>query len=119
MRKMSFPVSSIPLSRGEISKARANRAGRCSGTPCISTDVTGIPEILRHGQTGLLVGQHDPAALADALARLLDDAALRVHLTESARRLIEAEFDAHRNATRIRELFGPAAGVPAALRAVS
>jgi colanic acid/amylovoran biosynthesis glycosyltransferase len=29
------------------------------GTPCISTNVTGIPEVIRHRETGLMVSQHD------------------------------------------------------------
>lgn len=76
------------------------------GTPCISTDVTGIPEVLHHEVTGLSVPQHRPAALADALARLLDDRSLRVQLATVARSLIETEFDIHKNAARIRRLFG-------------
>jgi glycosyltransferase involved in cell wall biosynthesis len=83
------------------------------GTPCISTDVTGIPEIVRDGVTGLRVSQRDPVALAEALARLLDDSALRVQLATEARRLVEAEFDVHRNAAHIREIFS-AAPQPAA-----
>ncbi|MBK8024735.1 MAG: glycosyltransferase family 4 protein [Chloroflexi bacterium] len=47
------------------------------GTPCVSTDVTGIPEILIDEQTGLLVEQRDPQALATAMLRLLDDGDLR------------------------------------------
>ncbi len=74
------------------------------GTPCISTDVTGIPEIVRDGVTGLQVPQRNPVALAEALARLLDDSALRVQLATEARRLVEAEFDVHRNAAHIREI---------------
>ncbi|MGH3665647.1 MAG: glycosyltransferase family 4 protein, partial [Egibacteraceae bacterium] len=46
------------------------------GTPCVSTDVTGIPEVVRHDDTGLQVAQHDAAGLADALERLLTDPAL-------------------------------------------
>ena len=75
------------------------------GTPCISTDVTGIPEVLVHGETGLMVAQHDPHGLADALERLLDDQALRVRLACQARQRIEANFDIHQNAARLRELF--------------
>jgi len=75
------------------------------GTPCVSTDVTGIPEILHDGETGLMVPQRDSAALAAALERLLADQALRLHLSTSARRLIEAEFDARRNAAKRRALF--------------
>ncbi|GAB4426376.1 MAG: glycosyltransferase family 4 protein [Anaerolineae bacterium] len=78
------------------------------GTPCVSTDVTGIPEVVRSGETGLLVPQHNPEALAGALANLLDDAALRVRLAANARRLIEEQFDIRHNAAQIRSLFAPA-----------
>jgi len=75
------------------------------GTPCISTDVTGIPEVVRDGDTGLMVPQGEPAALAVAIERLLTTPALRVQLATQARRLIEAEFDVRRNAARRRALF--------------
>jgi glycosyltransferase involved in cell wall biosynthesis len=85
------------------------------GTPCVSTDVTGIPEILCDGETGLMVRQHDPAALAAAIERLLVDAHLRDRLASAARRLIEADFDIHRNAGCLRAVFQAAvhAGVEA------
>lgn len=76
------------------------------GTPCISTDVTGIPEVLTDGVTGLMVPQHDPAHLAASIERLLSDAELRVRLARNARELIEAEFSSDRNAARLRDLFG-------------
>jgi glycosyltransferase involved in cell wall biosynthesis len=75
------------------------------GTPVISTDVTGIPEVVRDGETGLQVPQKDPAALADALESLLVDPDLRVRLARGGRRLIEAEFDIRRNIARRRALF--------------
>ena len=75
------------------------------GTPCISTDVTGIPELIRDGDTGLQVPQHNPTALADALAKLLNDMALRQHLAHNARTLIEAEFNVARNATALRQIW--------------
>jgi glycosyltransferase involved in cell wall biosynthesis len=75
------------------------------GTPVISTDVTGIPEVVRHGETGLLVPQHDAPALAAALERLLSDSDLRVELATRARRFMEAEFNIHRNTARRRALF--------------
>jgi glycosyltransferase involved in cell wall biosynthesis len=78
------------------------------GTPCISTDVTGIPEILHHEQTGLLVSQRSPTELADALARLLGDADLRVRLAANARAQIEENFDVRRNAAQIRQIYGAA-----------
>jgi colanic acid/amylovoran biosynthesis glycosyltransferase len=75
------------------------------GTPVISTDVTGIPEVVRDEETGLMVPQKDPAALAHSLERLLGDPDLRVRLAREARRLIEAEFDIRRNTRRRRDLF--------------
>jgi len=75
------------------------------GTPCVSTDVTGIPEVVRHGETGLQVPQHNPAALAAALGYLLQDSALRVRLATAARRQIETNFDIHRNAAQLRQVF--------------
>jgi glycosyltransferase involved in cell wall biosynthesis len=78
------------------------------GTPCISTDVTGIPEVLHHGETGLQVPQHDPIVLADALEKLLENEELRCRLAQKARALIEAEFDIERNAASLREIFAKA-----------
>jgi glycosyltransferase involved in cell wall biosynthesis len=75
------------------------------GTPVVTTDVTGIPEVVRDGQTGLQVPQRDPVALADALARLLTNPDLRVRLATAGRRLIEAEFDIRRNTERRRAMF--------------
>ena len=75
------------------------------GTPCISTDVTGIPEVIREGQTGLIVAQHDARALAAGLEQLLTDGALRARLAAAARRLIDANFDTHRNTETLREVF--------------
>ncbi len=75
------------------------------GTPVVSTDVTGIPEVVRDAETGLQVPQLDPGALAVALERLLSDSDLRVRLAAAGRRLIEAEFNIHRNTERRRAIF--------------
>ncbi len=75
------------------------------GTPCVSTNVTGIPEVVRHNETGLIVPQHDPNALADACEKLLDDEELRIRLAAQARQLIEEQFDIQRNSACLRALF--------------
>lgn len=75
------------------------------GTPCVSTDVTGIPEVLQDGVTGLQVPQHDPCALADAIERLLTDRSLRARLAVQARRQIEAKFNCQQNAAMLRQIF--------------
>ncbi|WP_457670963.1 glycosyltransferase family 4 protein [Thiolapillus sp.] len=79
------------------------------GTPCISTDVTGIPEVILHEQTGYQVPQHDPDALASALEILLQDGQKREDLARRARRLIEEHFDVDRNTALIRQQFSLAA----------
>jgi L-malate glycosyltransferase len=55
-----------------------------SGLPVVSTDVGGVPSILRDGIDGLLVRENDDAALADQITRLLRDPALGRRLVESA-----------------------------------
>jgi colanic acid/amylovoran biosynthesis glycosyltransferase len=75
------------------------------GTPVVSTDVTGIPEVVRDQETGIQVPQRDPLALAAALERLLDDRELRVRLASQARAFMEREFDIHKTTARRRALF--------------
>lgn len=81
------------------------------GTPCISTPVTGIPEVLRHENTGLMVDERDAAALADACERLLADQNLCDQLTQSGRRLIENKFDIDKNTVKIRGFFSEMTGI--------
>jgi len=90
------------------------------GTPCVSTNVTGIPEVVRDGETGLLVPQNDAAALAAGLERLLEDPSLRVSLAARARRRIEEDFDARRNSARVRQILHEAhTGLPPAVLAAA
>lgn len=56
-----------------------------SGLPIIATAVGGTPELIRDGENGLLVPNEDDNALAVALQRLIDDAALRDRLAAQAR----------------------------------
>lgn len=57
-----------------------------SGLPVVTTDVGGIPRIVEHERNGLLVPCDDPAALAAAVLRLLDDERLTQRLVAEARR---------------------------------
>jgi rhamnosyl/mannosyltransferase len=67
------------------------------GKPVVASDLpTGIRAVNRHGVTGLLVPPGNPGALALALRRVLDDAALREQLGESARQRVDAHFTADR-----------------------
>jgi hypothetical protein len=96
-----------------------------AGVPVISTRLSGIPELVRDGEGGLLVPERDPAALAAAMERLAADPALAARLAEGGRRAVRERFDRGRNVARLAELFAGAgarargprrAGAPAAAR---
>jgi glycosyltransferase involved in cell wall biosynthesis len=78
--------------------------------PLVSTPVAAIPEIVRDGDTGLLVAPGDAGALENALQTLVGDAALRTRLGTNARHLAERQLDATRNVHRLVELLLVAAG---------
>lgn len=81
------------------------------GTPCISTPVTGIPEALKHEDTGLMVAERDAVTLAEACERLLSDNELCEQIAKNGRRLIEDKFDIDRNTRQIRAFFNEMAGM--------
>lgn len=74
-----------------------------SGCCVVTTAVSGIPELVEDCVNGLLVGERDPVALADALQRLLHDASLRTELAIAARQRVEQQFDAQREARTLRQ----------------
>jgi glycosyltransferase involved in cell wall biosynthesis len=65
--------------------------------PVVATRVSGIPELVVHGQSGLLVEPDDAAALSAAMAGLLDDAALGRRLGLAARQCVTESFDNDHN----------------------
>jgi glycosyltransferase involved in cell wall biosynthesis len=60
----------------------------------VATDVPGCREIAIDGKTALTVPVDDVEALADALARIAEDAAMREKFAKAARELVETEFSA-------------------------
>jgi glycosyltransferase involved in cell wall biosynthesis len=76
-----------------------------TGLPVVSTDVTGVPEIVDAEVNGLIVPQSDPTALADALARLLQNPELREQLALAARRKVEQAFDVRANVAVLHRWF--------------
>jgi glycosyltransferase involved in cell wall biosynthesis len=67
------------------------------GIPCVTTHITGIPELIRNGIDGLLVAPSDLDALVAALAELMNDSALRERLATSGRARILELYDLRRN----------------------
>ena len=83
-------IAVLPSYREGLPKSLLEAAA--AGLPLVATDVPGCREICRDDETGLLVPARDAAALADALARLAGDAALRARYGAAARRAAETEF---------------------------
>ncbi|MCF3642459.1 glycosyltransferase [Rhizobium sp. TRM95111] len=73
--------------------------------PCVSTEVSGVPDLLRDGENGLLVAPEDAGALAAALARAIGDPALRHRLGDAAERRVRSEFDHHTSIAQLKTLF--------------
>ncbi len=73
--------------------------------PIVSTDISGIPELVESGVNGLLVSQKNALALADALECLLIDATLRRRLGQAARETIIDVFDSWQTTVALRDLF--------------
>lgn len=63
-----------------------------AGRPVVATSIGGIPEVVIHGQTGLLVPPDNAAALADALATLARDRRMCRQLGEAGRAFVEAHY---------------------------
>jgi glycosyltransferase involved in cell wall biosynthesis len=72
----------------------------------VAADVGSVGEAVRDGETGLLVPAEDPAALADAIRRLLADADLRRRLGEQGRRLVLENFTADHMTQAFERLYG-------------
>jgi glycosyltransferase involved in cell wall biosynthesis len=62
------------------------------GRPVVASAVGGIPEMIEHGRTGLLVPPRDPDALANALLRMLQDHPYADTLGKAGRDLVEERF---------------------------
>jgi colanic acid/amylovoran biosynthesis glycosyltransferase len=75
------------------------------GVPVISTQVFGIPELVIHNKTGLILIPGDQAPLDDALEQLLTDAELRAQVGRGARQHVEGEFNLASNTATLAGLF--------------
>lgn len=72
---------------------------------CVSTDISGVPELLSSDETGLLVPTENPTALAQALERLIRDPVLRARLGDAAERRVRGNFDHMASIGQLKDLF--------------
>ncbi|AGW14280.1 glycosyltransferase [Megalodesulfovibrio gigas] len=73
--------------------------------PVVATDCSGIGEVIRNGETGRLVPQRNPEALAAALRQTLADRAEALRLAAAAKTLVLSLFDQQTNCATLRALF--------------
>jgi glycosyltransferase involved in cell wall biosynthesis len=73
--------------------------------PCISTSISGIPELVTSGENGLLVEPDQPEALAAALERSIREPQLRHRLGAAAEHRVRAHFDHHASIGQLVSLF--------------
>ena len=73
--------------------------------PCVTTRITGIPELIRDGVDGLLTTPSDIDGLADALASLMDDPELRRRLGKDGRRRVAEKHNLAMNTRRLADVF--------------
>ena len=104
-------VPSIRTKSGrEEGLGMATLEAAATGVPVIGSRVGGIPEAIDDGETGFLVPEQEPAALAASLRRLLADAALRHRLGAGARVKVAAQFDLLRQTSRLEEIYDSLTG---------
>ncbi len=76
------------------------------GVPVVAPVIAGIPELVVHGESGLLFPASDWSALGRELSKLLSDPALGKRLATEGRRRVEAEFDIHHAIAPLMERLG-------------
>jgi glycosyltransferase involved in cell wall biosynthesis len=84
-------IAVFPSTYGEGVPNALLEAAAC-GRPIVATDIPGCREVVRHGETGLLVPPRDVAALAEAIGALGGDPARRQAMGQAGRELVEREF---------------------------
>ncbi len=79
--------------------------------PVVATEAGGVPEIVRHGETGFLVPPAQPGALAEAVLTLLKDAERAARFGAAGRRRAEGVFSLRQHVNAVEALYGEILGV--------
>jgi len=88
------------------------------GTPIISTNISGIPEIVTSGENGLLVEPEDPVSLSLEIERLLKSKQLQQEFAQKGRLKAAEKFDLHKNVRQLLQVFSEAGQYAAKSEAV-
>lgn len=101
---VTFPNQGVGLGRPVLEAAMY-------GKPVVASGSRNGAGVLLPGETGILLDDANPAALADALRRLIDDPALRTRLGEAAAQHARAKFDPARNARAVEAVYDELLGL--------
>ena len=74
------------------------------GVPVISTKLSGIPELIEDGQSGLLVNPRNAEELAKAIEKVLTNDGLCQQFVQRARIKVEEDFDVRKNAKELKRI---------------
>ncbi len=85
---------------------------QCQGLACVSTRISGVPELIEHGRSGVLVPAGDAQALAAALERLIRLPELRERLGAEGARRVRARFSHEAGIDRLAAKFGIGTAAP-------
>ena len=75
------------------------------GVPVIATGIGGIPEVVQDGETGFLIEQKNPEALADVILKLLEDEKLRKRMGQKGCQFVKERYDWSNNLDQIESLY--------------
>lgn len=99
-------LASVPTRRGKREGIPASlMEAMASGIPVVASAISGIPELVESGRTGLLVPPRDVTALAEALQTLWDDPALCFQMGQAGRDKVLREFNLRKNTVALSQLF--------------
>jgi glycosyltransferase involved in cell wall biosynthesis len=88
-----FDVFVIPsVLHSETFGVACVEAGAC-GIPVIASDVGGLPEVIRHGETGFIVSPGNPEAIVQAVEKLIVDKELRISMGKAGREYVLENYD--------------------------
>jgi len=104
-RAYAFVQHSITAPDGDQEGAPVSimEAG-AAGVPVVSTRHSGIPNLVQHGMTGLLVAEHDIHGMARAMKRLLSDPARAHAMGQAAARHMQAHFSVRDLSQRVKTI---------------
>lgn len=85
-------------------------SGMAAGIPIVSTAVGGIPEVIKHQYSGILVPPASPLVIADAVYELMQDPIRQQRLGKAAQAFIENEYSLKAATTRVEDLYIEVAG---------